>query len=106
MIEEIEVELTDEVEDLIYSTVKKYHDERYDDMDSIYRRLQDTANEVLISNQRVHERLNALESMIHSHAIGVQNVYAEIENMRNIYNTSCIDEALMAKIAKTKELWE
>jgi hypothetical protein len=113
----IDIELTDEIEDLIYSTIKryhdkkyedliyslvqKYHDEKYEEMDSIYRMAKSLAENIYINNKRISDRLDEIERLIQSHAIGVQNVYNEFVKFIKIKN---IYTDLMDTINKTEEL--
>jgi uncharacterized coiled-coil DUF342 family protein len=70
-----ENKLDPEIERLIFKKVYEYHDEKYEEMDSIYRLTEEASREVHKSNDKVHKRLDAIQEMIHSHSSGVQNVY-------------------------------
>jgi DNA repair ATPase RecN len=93
MMEEIDVELTEEVENLIYITVKEYHDKKYNEMGCIYNNIKQEADSLSERIHEVYKRMNAIEEMIRSHSVGVQNVYDEMVKIRKL-------------LTKTAELWK
>jgi hypothetical protein len=75
----------DEIRTEIYYEVERLHIEKYEEMDSIYRQLKEEANDFYYNKNRITERLDEIEAMIKAHSIGVQNVYKEVQSLKEIY---------------------
>lgn len=74
-IKEVEIELSPEIWEKLYEKINHLHDEKYDDMDSIYRRIKEEAEDISNGQLTILKRLSAIESLIHNHSIGVTNIY-------------------------------
>jgi DNA repair ATPase RecN len=80
------IDARDEMYTDIDELVKQYHDEKYEKMDSIYRRLRDEAKDIYTVQARILKRMDEIESLIRAHSIGVQNVYNSIQDLRDKYD--------------------
>jgi len=100
--EELETLIAEEC----YAHVVKYHDEKYEEMDSIYRQVKVLSTDIFESNIRVLNRLQEIESMISAHSVGVQNVYDELKVIKEVYEVSKIDKDLFNKIHRIKQIME
>ena len=61
-------------------------------------------NEINSELDKIRKIIMACDNIIQGHAIGVQNVYNEILEMKRIYQITNVDKELFDKIEKIKRL--
>lgn len=54
----------------------------------------------------IKKRLIDIESMIHNHAIGVQNVYTELREIKEFFKLAKMDANTMEKIERIRDIIE
>lgn len=97
--------LTDEeIDEKIIDAVVKHYREAYDDLDSIYRRIKQSSDDFYASNENTLKRLEHIENLIHSHSVGVQNVYEEIKRLKTMYDITTTDSELLDKLQRIKDI--
>jgi hypothetical protein len=92
----------------IYEMINAQIDAALEREDCHIKQLQDALCEELENyrqaNKSNSKQMAIIETMIHQHAIGVQNVYNEILEMKRIYQLTQIDKELFDKIEKIKSI--
>lgn len=74
-LEELKAKLVDFISEISKNAIKKCHSEMLADIDSTYAAICNLHTDLNSKNNFIFERLKQIESMITSHAQGVQNVY-------------------------------
>lgn len=54
----------------------------------------------------IKKRMVDIEAMIHKHAIGVQNVYTQMQEIKYFFQLAKMDDAMLEKISRIKEIIE
>jgi archaellum component FlaC len=72
-----------DITDLIYEVVSKIEDDRYDDYSDLLKALKEESSGIYEGINRLNARMDTIEKMIQAHAIGVQNVYKELQTIKS-----------------------
>lgn len=77
-----------------------------DDSDRLLYNFRTEVREFYEFNSFIKKRLEDIEAMIHNHAIGVQNVYTQMQEIRDFFGIAKMDTVMLEKIARIKEIIE
>src|ERR1700690_2053640 len=92
----ISEEMKSDIYEILEDFIENYYSNLRDRMDGI----KDELNDFYSTAKVLRDRMGEIEKMIHAHAIGVQNVYNEVQEVKNKLNIPLLNE----KILKIEEI--
>ncbi len=99
----IDKDMRNKIKQQVYRSVKKALQNETNDFEY---RLQLKIAKFHERASYIEKRLIDIESMIHNHAIGVQNVYTELIQIKEFFKLAKMDADIIEKIERIKEIIE
>lgn len=104
----IDDELRENIRNEVERQIEQWDDDnwQYDQVKELVFEFRKEKHEFDEFNSFINKRLIDIEAMIHNHAIGVQNVYTQMQEIRDFFAITKMDTEMLEKIARIKEIIE
>lgn len=99
----MEDDIAEKIQEEVHRAVTNYFNDNYDSMYEIQCNIKEQSHDIFANQKRVMDRINEIEKLINSHAIGVQNVYNSIQDLRDKYDNLSKTSKSYRKIVELME---
>jgi hypothetical protein len=88
----MEDDIKKEIHEVTERYIERYFDAKYDAMNQVEENIREASHDIFANQDRIMNRMNEIEKLVNSHAVGVKNVYEEMKEINKIRRINIILE--------------